>query len=175
MGSFFHGCSLLDYLIIGVTLFLVINGFRRGCSGEVGHLIGVVSGVGVLLLGRGSVASVVGSWAVIGKSEFATQLITLILMVALSVAVWLLVGHFLGKLIKLAFSQPLDAILGGVIGVVKAVLIVVMLCTFGIMGPRSEKNKAEPSSLSKTSAVIDKLTPWLKVAEQGKAMPKASK
>src|SRR5574344_1373498 len=100
MGSFFHGCSLLDYLIIGVTLFLVINGFRRGCSGEVGHLIGVVSGVGVLLLGRGSVASVVGSWAVIGKSEFATQLITLILMVALSVAVWLLVGHFLGKLIK---------------------------------------------------------------------------
>jgi uncharacterized membrane protein required for colicin V production len=175
MFSFFHGCSLLDYLIIGVALFLVINGFRRGCSGEIGHLIGIASAAAVLLLGRGPVAGVVGSWAVIGKSEFATQLITLILMAALSVSVWLLVGHFLSKLIKLAFSQPLDAILGGLIGVVKAIIFVVMLCTFGIMGPRTDGNKAEPSALSKTSAVIDKLTPWVNAAESGKAQPKAGK
>ena len=160
MPEWLQNCSILDYAIIAFALFLVIRGFIRGCSGEIGHLLGVVAAAAALFLGRAPVSSMVSSCSAVNGNAFACSLLTAAVLLVICIAVWLLVGRLLSKVISLVVPQPLNAILGWIIGLLKVFLLVCMLCHFGIIG--TAKGSEEGSQLQKWSYLIDKMTPWIK-------------
>jgi len=56
MMTFFKEAGALDYLAFGGIAFLVIRGFMRGCSGELGRLVGTVAAAGIGYFGFGAIA-----------------------------------------------------------------------------------------------------------------------
>lgn len=159
-----QNCSVLDYIILAVAVFMVIRGFIRGCSGELGHLLGVLAAVVILYCGKVPTANMLQQLGVVQESEFAQRLMVLVVMLALCVAAWILVSWSCSKLLKLMLPQPLNAILGGVIGVIKVFLVVCMLSTMGLIAPRGEASPdgGNDGFLAKYSSVIKSFTPWIK-------------
>jgi len=54
-------------------------------------------------------------------------------------------------------AQPFDAILGGIIGGIKAFIFVAVCCTFGLLNP----NATERTRLQQKSFAVQKLSPYL--------------
>ncbi len=150
MTEIFKNCSLVDLAFFIVAAVLVIRGFIRGFSGEVGSLLGILAAVSVVYLGNGYVSSLIratgwgrGSALLVDVSVFVTMLV-------LCIASWLLISLLAKKLLKCIFPQPFDSILGGVVGGAKAVAILALLCTLGWLMP--VKNWI--SSVSEGSSVV---------------------
>ena len=60
--------------------------------------------------------------------------------------------------IRLVLAQPFDAIMGGVIGGIKAFVLVSVLCAFGLLNPREEGR----TRFQEDSVTAQKLAPLLK-------------
>ncbi|MBP5320685.1 MAG: CvpA family protein [Kiritimatiellae bacterium] len=160
MPEWLQNCSILDYLIIAVALFLVIRGFFRGCSGEIGQLLGIVAATFAVFLCRAPVSSAVSACPSLNNNPFACSLLSALAILVVGIVAWLLVGRVCAKLISLAVPQPLNAILGGIIGLLKVFLLVCMLCHLGIIG--STEKSGEETPLQRWSVLVDKVTPWIK-------------
>ena len=163
--DFFASLSGLDYVVLGVVVLLVILGFRRGFSGELGRLAGVLASAATLFFGYKPIAAWVDGLHVFQNSVLATKLLVLICLLVLCISVWLLVKKLLSDAVKTILKQPFDAILGGVIGGLKAVLALSLICTFGVLSPTS----AFSSKLQESSAFVmrlaDLIRPWIPLAE----------
>lgn len=176
MPAWLHSCSPLDWLLLAAALFLVVRGFVRGCSGEIGRLIGAAAAAAALLFARAPAARLAALAPAVRDSPFARGVLALTLLIVAAVSVWLLAGRLFARLIKLAVPQPLDAILGGVIGAIKVFLLIFILCVMGLAGPRTTAKDAGPAKdaapaapakdapgpLENWSAVIRRATPWVK-------------
>ena len=147
----------MDGLALAVIAFLVILGFVRGCSGELGRLVALGSAAALGFFGFVPVLRVVLSAKIFAANFDAARLVTFILLFVVCIALWLGLRHVLAEGIKLVVSQPFDAILGGIIGGVKAFIFVAVCCTFGLLNP----NAAERSQLQKKSVAVQKLSPYL--------------
>lgn len=147
----------MDGLALGVVAFLVILGFVRGCSGEIGRLVAVGAAAALGYFGFVPVLRVVLSARLFASNFDAARLVTFILLFVICIALWLGLRHFLAEGIKLVVAQPFDSILGGIIGGVKAFIFVAVCCTFGLLNP----NAAERSQLQKKSVAVQKLAPYL--------------
>ena len=165
MEEFFASLSGLDYVVLGIVVLLVILGFRRGFSGELGRLFGVLAAAATLFFGYAPVKGWVDGMQLFKNSALATQLLVLICMLVLCISVWLLVKKLLSDAVKTVLKQPFDAILGGFIGGLKAVLALSLICTFGVLSP----NTAFTSKLQEGSAFVMRLVelvkPWFPLAE----------
>ncbi len=148
----------LDYVALGAVAFLVIRGFLRGCSDELGRLVGVVAAAAVGYFGFAPVARVVQAAKMFEANPYAGRLIVFILLAVVCIALWLGVRRLLADAIRLAISQPFDAILGGVIGGVKAFILVAALCALGLLNP-IERDR---SQFKKNSVTAQKIAPLLK-------------
>lgn len=164
MEDFFASLSGLDYVVLGIVVLLVLLGFRRGFSGELGRLFGVLASAATLFFGYKPVSAWVDGMQVFRDSALASKLLVLICLLVLCISVWLLVKKLLADAVKTVVKQPFDAILGGFIGGLKAVLALSLVCTFGILSPTS----AFSSKLRENSAFVvrlaEALKPWLPAA-----------
>lgn len=158
MLTYFKEFGTLDYLALGAVAFLVIRGFFSGCSGELGRLAGAVTAAAVGYFGFAPVARVVLSAKMFDANPYAGRLIVFILLSVVCIALWLGLRRLLADAIRLAVAQPFDAILGGVIGGIKAFILVAVLCTLGLLNPR-EKDRAQ---FKQHSVTAQKLAPLLK-------------
>jgi len=147
----------MDGLALGVIAFLVILGFIRGCSGELGRLVAVGSAAALGYFGFQPVLRVVGRAKLFEANPYAPRLVTFILLFVVCIALWLGLRHLLAEGIKLVVAQPFDAILGGIIGGIKAFIFVAVCCTFGLLNP----NPAERSQFQQKSVAVQKLSPFL--------------
>jgi len=147
----------MDGLALGVIAFLVVLGFVRGCSGELGRLVAVGSAAALGFFGFAPVLRVVGSAKLFSANPYAVRLVTFILLFVVCIALWLGLRHLLAEGIKLVVAQPFDAILGGIIGGIKAFIFVAVCCTFGLLNP----NAAERTRLQQESIAVQKLSPYL--------------
>ena len=111
--DFFASLSGLDYVVLGVVVLLVILGFRRGFSGELGRLAGVLASAATLFFGYKPIAAWVDGLHIFQNSALATKLLVLICLLVLCISVWLLVKKLLSDAVKTILKQPFDAILGG--------------------------------------------------------------
>ncbi len=147
----------VDGLVLGAVSFLVILGFIRGCSGELGRLLamGVAAAAGVF--GFAPVLRMVHAAKLFDANPYAGRLVTYILLLVVCIALWWGLRHLLAEGIRLVVAQPFDAILGGVIGGIKAFILVAVLCTFGLLNP----NAAERTRLQQKSVTVQKLSPLL--------------
>jgi uncharacterized membrane protein required for colicin V production len=147
----------IDGLALAAAVVLVILGFIRGCSGELGRLIAVGAATAVGVFGFAPVLHVVRNAHLIGSNPYAWRLVTYIVLLVACIALWLGLRHFLAEGIKLVIAQPFDAILGGIIGGLKAFVLVAVLCTFGLLNP----NEADRNRLHQKSVTVQKLSPIL--------------
>jgi len=147
----------MDGLALGVIAFLVVLGFVRGCSGELGRLVAVGSAAALGFFGFAPVLRVVGSANLFNANPYAARLVTFILLFVVCIALWLGLRHLLAEGIKLVVAQPFDAILGGIIGGIKAFIFVAVCCTFGLLNP----NATERTRLQQKSFAVQKLSPYL--------------
>jgi uncharacterized membrane protein required for colicin V production len=148
----------IDALAFGALAFLIILGFVRGCSGEVGRLVAVCSAAALGFFGFAPVSRLVLGARLFHDNAYAGRLVTFILLFVVCVALWLGLSKLLSEIIRLVVPQPFDAILGGVIGGVKAFVLVSVLCTFGLLNP-DEKERA---AFKDRSVAAQFLSPHLK-------------
>ena len=148
----------MDWLAFGAVAFLVLRGFYRGCSDEIGHLVGAVTAAAAGYFGFAPVARVVLAAKLFDANPYAGRLIVFILLSVVCLALWLGLRRLLADAIRLAIAQPFDALLGGVIGGIKAFLLVAILCTLGLLNPcASDRTQFQQHSLT-----AQKLAPLLK-------------
>ena len=112
----------VDYILVGITVFFAAVGLVRGVSGEFGSLCGWVAGAAAAKFGWSYFGSLITiKWALVGVTVFAA-------LVAFG-----LVRVIVSKIVHKALSQPTDAILGLVLGVLKTAVIGFVLIYFEIL------------------------------------------
>jgi uncharacterized membrane protein required for colicin V production len=158
MPAFLKELGWLDALALGTVSFLVLRGFVRGCSGELGRLVAVCTAAAIGFFGFAPVSRAVLSLSLFSANLYAGRLAAFILLFVVCIAVWLGLGRLLSEAIRLVVAQPFDAILGGLIGGLKAFILVAVLCAFGLLNP----NAAERTRLQEQSLTAQKLSPLLK-------------
>ncbi len=158
MPMFLQEIGWLDYLAFGTVAFLVIRGFINGCSGEIGRFVGTVTAAAFGYFGFAPVARQVLAAHLFAANPYAARLIAFILMFVVSVALWLGLRRLLCDAIRMAIAQPFDAILGGMIGGVKAFILVAILCAFGLLSPR----ESDRTHFQQNSITVQKIAPLLK-------------
>lgn len=148
----------IDALSFGALAFLVIRGFVRGCSGELGRLVAVCTAAGVGYFGFAPVSRLVLMAKLFHSNQYAGRLVVFIVLFVACVAIWLFLSRMLSEVIRLVVAQPFDAILGGIIGGIKAFILVAVLCAFGLLNP----NEAERAQFKNQSFAAQTLSPLLK-------------
>lgn len=156
--TFFKEVGALDYLAFGAAAFLVVRGFMRGCSGELGRLVATLAAAAFGYFGFRGVARLVLTAKLFGDNPYAGRLVAFILMAVLCIAVWLFLRHVLADGLRLVIAQPFDAMLGGMIGGIKAFVGVAVLCTLGLLGPK----ESDRARFKEQSLTAQKLAPLLK-------------
>lgn len=158
MLTYFKDFQIVDYLALGVSTFLVLRGFFYGGSGEIGRLVGVVTGAAAGYFGYAPLVRSVLTAPLFHDHPSAGRLVALILISVVCLALWLGLRKLLADALHLAISQPFDAILGGVIGGIKAFVFVAVLCTLGLMNPREQ----DRTQFEQHSVAAQKFAPLLK-------------
>ena len=174
-----QGCSFLDYVLIGISLFLVLRGFFTGCSGQIGSLAGLFLAAVILFSGRPLVISQLTRFSSFQENSLPFQILLLAVMTVICVSVWLLARALISRIIKTAVPQPMDAVLGGIVGAVEVGLLISILCAMGMFGPEKQQAGAHKPFLRKHSALIDSVSPWIAPfvgrSEAGRESPHASR
>lgn len=147
----------LDGLALAAIAFLVLRGFVLGCSGELGRLIAILAASAVGFYGFAPVSRLVLSANLFSANVYAGRLVVFIMLFVVCVALWLGLRRLLAEGIRLVVDQPFDAIIGGVIGGIKAFILVAVMCAFGLLNP----NAAERTRLQEKSFAAQKLSPLL--------------
>lgn len=147
----------VDALAFGAAAVLVLLGFVRGCSGELGRLVAVCAAAAAGGFGFAPVSRLVLSARLFGANPYAGRLVAFIVLFVVCGALWLGLRKLLAEALRLVLAQPFDAILGGVIGGVKAFVLVAVLCTFGLLNP----NEAERTRFQQGSVTAKRLAPLL--------------
>lgn len=148
----------MDTLAFGAVALLVIRGFVRGCSGEVGGLLALAAALTVGIFGFTPVSQAVLSARLFHENPAAGRLVVFILLLVVSIAVWLAIGRLIREAIRLVVAQPFDAILGGMIGGFKAFVLVAVACAFGLLNP----NEAERARFQERSATARGISPLIR-------------
>ncbi len=147
MITFIKSISVVDWLTFGIAAFMVFRGFSNGCSGEIGRLVGVLAAAAAGFFGFTPVSRAVFSAGLLGANQQASRLIVFIIMLVACFSIWLFVSRLLADGIRLVLKQPFDTVVGGVIGGIKAFVLIAVVCMFEIMQPKpsDEKDAAERS------------------------------
>jgi uncharacterized membrane protein required for colicin V production len=150
--------GIMDYLAFGVVSLLVISGFVRGGSGEIGRLVGIVTAAAVGYFGFGPVTRTVLTANFFHANPGAGRLVAFVLLAVVCLALWLGLRRLFADALCLAIAQPFDAILGGVIGGIKAFILIAVLCTLGLLNPREQ----DRTQFKQHSVTVQKIAPLLK-------------
>lgn len=124
--------TVLDWVLFALAAFFAVVGLFRGFSGQFGSLVGLVAALvaGYLLFApiRGFVAA--GNW-ITGETAQSGAAAVVDFVVAL--VVFGLVRRIVAKFISFLVPQPMNAIVGGVVGIVKGVVAVGLLTGAGLV------------------------------------------
>ena len=112
------------YLLLA---FLVVRGFWRGFSGEISGLVALSLAVAMGLLLQGTVERLVAGTGWFGASQTGQQMAAFVALLAGGLAFWVIAGHWLRKILRTSLSRPLDAVLGGLTGAAKALLVILVV------------------------------------------------
>lgn len=157
MLAFLRHIGLLDGIAFCLVAWLVIRGFKHGFSGEIGRFFGFAAGTAVGVFGYKPIARTVLATKLFIANPYAGRFIAFIVLLVVCIAVWLLVRYLFADGIKLVLPQPADAIAGGVLGGIKAAVIILALCALGLLNPQENAR----TRLQEMSVTVQKLAPFL--------------
>ena len=124
--------TVIDWIIFAVTAFFTVVGLFRGFSGQLGSLVGMVVALaaGYFLFAPLKGIVVGGNWvsgetaqnAVAGMADFV------IMLVAFGI-----VRRIVARFVSFLVPQPMNAIAGALIGLLKSVIVVGLLVGAGLL------------------------------------------
>lgn len=124
--------TVLDWIIFAVTAFFTVVGLFKGFSGQLGSLAGMAAAlaVGYFLFApiKGLVAG--GNWV---SGETAQNAVAGIADFVAALVVFGLVTRIVARFVSFLVPQPMNAIAGGLIGLVKSVIVVGLLAGVGLI------------------------------------------
>lgn len=130
----------LDYVLIVILAFSMLQSFRRGFTRE---FIGLAAAIAALILGMwfyGKAASLVRQWA---GSDRAANLIGFLLVVFAVLLTGSILGWIVRRFVKAAGLSFFDRLLGAGFGLIRGALVAIALLTAYIaFGPRGDSKTA---------------------------------
>lgn len=113
--------QVLDWALSGAAVFFAVIGIFRGFSGEAGSAAGWIAGATAAYFAWDFSADWTG-----------TKWISFVFAAAASLFSFWLVRVVVSKLVNKALSQPTDAFVGFILGIVKIAAVVIALVHFDI-------------------------------------------
>ncbi len=124
--------TVLDWVLFAVTAFFMVAGLFRGFSGQLGSLAGLAAALaaGYFLFApiRGAVTA--GNWV---TGEAAQQGTAAVADFVAALVVFGLVRRIVAKFVSFLVPQPMDAIAGALVGMVKGAVAVGLLTGVGLV------------------------------------------
>ena len=126
------GLTVIDWVIFAVTAFFSVVGLFRGFSGQLGSIVGMAAALAAgyflfsplkdLVVGGNWVSGATAQNAVAGIADFVVVLV-----------VFGVVRRIIARFVSFLVPQPMNAIAGALIGLVKSVIIVGVLVGVGLV------------------------------------------
>ena len=124
--------TAIDWIIFAVAAFFTVAGLFRGFSGQLGSLSGIASALaaGYFLFSpvKGFVAD--GAWV---SGEAAQTTAAAVADFVVMLVVFGLVRRLVAKFVSFLIPQPMNAIAGALVGLVKSVVVVGLLAAVGLV------------------------------------------
>lgn len=124
--------TVLDWVLFAVAAFFMVVGLFRGFSGQFGSFVGLVAALaaGYFLFApiRNLVAS--GNWL---TGETAQSGAAAVIDFVVALVVFGLVRRIVAKFVSFLVPQPMNAIVGGAVGIVKGMVAVGLLTGVGLV------------------------------------------
>ena len=124
--------TVLDWILAAVAAFFMVVGLFKGFSGQLGSLVGIVAAFvsGYFLFSPIKCFVIQGDWV---SGIVANNAIALILDFVLMLILFGCIRRIVAKFASFLIPQPMDAILGGLIGLFKSLIIVGILSATGML------------------------------------------
>ncbi len=159
MPEFMAGIGWVDLFVIVVVLLSVLLGVLRGLVLEVMSVIGWLV---AWLVAQAWAAPVGLKVAWMPMSPVARQGLGFVLCFVVVLFAWRLLAWLISQVLKATPLAPVDRLLGGVFGVLRAVLIVLVLVTLAGLTPLARQPFwAESRSVAATLWLLDGIAPLL--------------
>ena len=147
--------TILDWVLFAVTGFFTVVGLIRGFSGQLGSLVGLaaalVAGYFIFAPLRSVIAS--GNWV---TGSTAQNGLAAVLDFVAALVVFGVVRRIVAKFVSFLIPQPMNAIAGGLVGLLKGAVAVGILSGVGLVqtGRFSDGYFAAHSTFVKTLGSI---------------------
>lgn len=124
--------TIIDWIIFAVTAFFTVVGLFKGFSGQLGSLVGMIAALaaGYLLFSPIKGFIVNGNWV---SGAAAQSTLAGIFDFVVMLVVFGLVRRLVAKFVAFLIPQPMNAIAGALIGLLKSVVAVGMLAAVGLI------------------------------------------
>ena len=124
--------TVIDWVIFAVTAFFTVVGLFRGFSGQLGSLAGITAALcaGYFLFSpiRGVVVD--GNWV---SGEAAQKALASVLDFVAMLVMFGVVRRIVARFVSFLVPQPMNAIAGGLVGLLKGVVVVGLLASVGLI------------------------------------------
>ncbi|MFA7173436.1 MAG: CvpA family protein [Kiritimatiellia bacterium] len=146
-----------DLCMAAIMLFVFFRGMRRGFSEELSRVLGLVIAIvaGLFALRMfGTLLDSVGRWS--GGALSAKFVLALLIAVACFI-LWVVVANISSFCLRVTVNHKLDVFLGGLLGLLKALIIVFVICGVLYLQP----NCARCKTLEESSYVFRVVRPLI--------------
>ena len=141
--------TTLDIVLVAVMVALGGWGMWRGIAGEIAAVAWIGTALAVGFFSYLSMHSLVESFMAAGGKSGSAELAAVGMTVFVALVVALLVRFAVRKFVSFLLPQPWNAILGGIVGVLKGAVLVAALTAVGLVqtGPLASGFFASRSAL----------------------------
>ena len=124
--------TVLDWVLFAVAAFFMVVGLFRGFSGQFGSLVGLVTALvaGYFLFAPIRSLVVSSNWI---TGETAQSGVAAVVDFVVALVVFGLVRRIVAKFVSFLIPQPMNAIVGGAVGIVKGLVAVGLLTGTGLV------------------------------------------
>jgi len=150
--------GVIDSVAILVILYFLVQGFRRGASGEVGCMLAwVLTGL-TFYFGSSYIMEEINSFSFLRSNPDAAQFMSFIITLFVSIIIFFVLRKVLTDSISTSVPTPFNEILGTFFGILKALLLITFVCIVGLFDPK----KGTPHPYVRDSTTIKILHPLIK-------------
>ena len=124
--------TVLDWVLFAVAAFFMVVGLFRGFSGQFGSLVGLVTALvaGYFLFAPIRSLVVSSNWI---TGETAQSGVAAVVDFVVALVGFGFVRRIVAKFVSFLIPQPMNAIVGGVVGIVKGMVAVGLLTGAGLV------------------------------------------
>ena len=158
--SIIKNMGIIDSVALVIIIFFLVQGFRRGASGEMGSMLAWLLTGAFFFFGFSLVMNEVMSFSFLQKNPNAAHFIAFIITLFVSIAIWFFVRKVLTDAIGLTIPTPFDEILGAFFGALKAILLVAFLCVCGMFDSKNGETRTfgDSKTVQLLNPIVSKIT-----------------